>query len=906
MPHDTPHRNLSAKLSAPMALPSQITRARLTNLVCQEPAPRLVLIRAPAGFGKTTMMLQCKQQLDAQGVRTAWLTLDTSDNDVTRFLECLCAALQDLIVAPVADRRPEDYGFDLLGQIGQSMSPFALFIDEFEVMQEPGVLGFVRSLIDHVPPGSSIVLGSRSVPDLGLGKMRARGQLIEIDARLLRLTAAEAEEFLGRHTGLALTPAELELARRKTEGWAAGLWLLSTALTHQETHAEYIARFSGTHLAVADYLTTDVLNMQTPEVRDFLLRTSILRELSPLLCLALVPQVDAEAMLRRLAAENVLVSPIGGDEHRYRLHGLFADLLQAQLKRELTETELSLLHRRAAQGFESQQRPVPAIDHALEAGDTDHALRLLEEHAMSLLSGGRHRLLTRWFDTLPEAALAAHPLLRAIQIWAIGYTRGPWEALTLLDRSGLDSSDDRGVQLHVMALRPVLLQTMDSSTAQYESYMNSLAWLPSGDAFIDNALLTTLAAMNASRGLSSEARRLLDMRRTAQPNVIGDMYDESIEGTMALFEGRLREATTRFRVAIEISQVRGSGKTHGNAWAGVLYAAAVYEANDSATAMNLLRIYVPLARDAGIPDHVTLGYRMLARIAFQSGDVDQALRMLAELESLGHQRQLLRVVASARLERSRLQLMQGHFQAARDELERASVAAIWEPLAHLNLIANNVDYPRLNQLRWEAHAGDRSKAIDDLDLEIGVATAARRHFRALKLRIIRSVALDLDGRSDLASQSMLEVLKDCHAEGFARIVIDEGPAAGALVKRLFGPVQSVWRVNESADFTAWMQRLRQSFDTMSPEEPETRAAMTGAIRPPPDPAASPYQAELLTRKEQRVLKLLAEGYSNAAMSDKLFVSDSTVRTHLRSINSKLGVRGRMQAVAVARDMGLLR
>ncbi|NUT13334.1 MAG: helix-turn-helix transcriptional regulator, partial [Cupriavidus sp.] len=247
-------------------------------------AVKLVLVRAPAGFGKTTAMAQIREQMDAQGLATAWLTLDRADNDVSRFLNCLAEAVQRLGIDAPAGPAP----FDAVAALAAYDSPFTLFIDDFYVVQEPAVLGLVRELVDYMPRRGQIVLGSRSLPDLGLGRLRARGQLIEIDTDRLRFSLEETRDFFSlRQTHAARStalhapqqamPADL-LSRlhSKTEGWPAALWLASLALERHGTETGFIERFSGSDRAVADYLAEDVLANQPREIRDFLLRTSIL------------------------------------------------------------------------------------------------------------------------------------------------------------------------------------------------------------------------------------------------------------------------------------------------------------------------------------------------------------------------------------------------------------------------------------------------------------------------------------------------------------------------------------------------------------------------------------------------------------------------------------------------------
>jgi LuxR family maltose regulon positive regulatory protein len=906
---------IGIKLRPPSASPTQVIRRDIVDVVCAERAARVVLIRAPAGFGKTTTMVQCRDRLQNQGVRTAWLTLDRSDNDASRFLSCLTAALSGLFHDDIGDRAQELAPLRVLAALEESRVSFALFIDELDLIHEPGVVGLLRQLIASLPDCGRVVIGTRSVPDLSLARLRARGHLLEIDAELLRFSQAETDEYLVQRRGIELGARDRMLLQRKTEGWVAGLWLASAALARHDSRGEFIARFSGSNVAVAEYLADDVLNLQPPAVRSFLMRTSILRELNPCLCRALVPGTDCDALLRRLEAENVLVTSIDGDAGSYRYHGLFAGFLRAQLARE-APAEVAGLHAAAARWFEENGRPIRAIDHALEGGDFANALRLLESQAMALLAAGRMRLLSRWLEAIPADLLARHPRLCVARLWSIGLTRGARDALAELDRSQLGASDDPEVRAHVMVMRPSLLVMSDDLEEGYRLGMECLGKLSSGIALVDSVLLSNLANVSVMQRRPDEALRLLDLRRRilgSRSVGIGDMHAECILGTVAMFEGRLAEATTHFRTAVTTTPSQSPSFTKGNVWAGILYAMVVYEAGALDEVRDLLQVYVPIARDAGIPDNVTLGYRLLCRLAFGGGDVDEAFRALAELESLGYQRQYARVVASARLERSRIQLMQGHFEAARDELARGSDPAVWAPLSHLSLVAGEAEYPELCRLRWEACAGDADAAAEALSQEIASATSVRRLYRALKLRVLRAGALDRAGDREGALQEFRVVARNCCREGFVRIAADEAPLISPLARLLAEERHGQAGEPQLAE---WLGRLRAAIGEVErfDESPAHRDAVAAAGHPaagrraaaPIGLAPDKYQLNPLTPKEQRALKLLAEGYSNAAMAEKLFVSDSTVRTHLRNINSKLGVRSRMQAVLVARRLGLLR
>ncbi|MBC7729379.1 MAG: hypothetical protein H7242_17570, partial [Microbacteriaceae bacterium] len=452
---------VASKLSPPSVTAVQVPRAAVCQRIAQAGAVKLVLVRAPAGFGKTTAMVQVRTPLAAQGIDTAWLTLERTDNDVPRFLACLRQALAPIIGDPPAGDAP----LALVDALAAQPSPFTLFLDDFELITEPAVLGLVREIIDHLPRRGQLVLGSRSLPDLGLGRLRAAGQLLEIDVEHLRFSRSETEAFFAlRHAGADQRPlgadrSHLDDLHRKTEGWIAALWLASVSLERREGRSEFISRFSGSNQAIADYLAEDVLAHQPPPVRDFLLRTSILRHLNESLCSALLPDSDSGAILRQPEASNLFLTPIEGEERTYRYHSLFAGFLRTQLTQEMP-SEMVRLHRAASLWYEKRGRPVPAIDHALEGGNYEHAVGMLSQHGESLLEGGRMRLLARWFAAIPEPYTRGAALLHVIHIWAICLSRGPWEAMALLEQPGFSATEDPKVLAHVLALRPMILAMM--------------------------------------------------------------------------------------------------------------------------------------------------------------------------------------------------------------------------------------------------------------------------------------------------------------------------------------------------------------------------------------------------------------------------------------------------------------
>lgn len=883
---------LSAKLSPPAEHSTHIPRTALQAQL-QASAGQLVLLHAPAGFGKTTLLRQARTQLEQTGIACAWLNLDRSDNDVARFTLCLEQAANQIGLTAA----PNATVFDAAQPWQQAAAPFALFLDELEHVHEAAVLGIVRAIIAQLPPLSHVFIATRNLPQLGLARLRSRGQLLSLNAQDLRLTLSETQAFVRMACPQEPSFSTVQELHTRTEGWAAALRLACIAMARSTNAAQFVARFSGSERAMAEYLAEEVLQGQSPAMQEFLLKTSILRQLQPAICQVLLPQLDCQTLLSQLQDSALLLSPQAYEEDSWRSHSLLADYLRSQLQAQQPEA-FKRLHASASNWFEVHGQAVAAMDHALEAQDHAGALRMLERHVDDFLQQGRMRLLARWLARIPETLLAPHPRLQAAAVWATCLSQGPARAETLLRNALQQHPGDPELKAHAAALWPTLRLMQDRNQEALALGRASLRALPQGKPFITGTLLTAMAHLSYTLEGSTAARALLQTARThsQQGSRFLHMYTEATEGLLDLQAGRLRQAAARFRLAVDASHAGHSNQLQGNAWAGVFYAYTVYESQQWQRAEQLLGVYLPLAREVGLPDHMVLSYTMRARMAFAQGDVDLAQAVLIELEYLGHRRQIPRVSAAAHLEHARIYLLQGNAKAARQAMQQAQQGPAWEREPQEHWFAHETEYPALAEIRWQLHFGSPEQALALLAPEIQRAQTQHRERRTLLLQLLHSLALAHTQRPTEAAALLGQLLPTIAHEGYRRLVLDEGPAMGQWLKRCqqLGAEHTLrlpW-ANDPLQ-TETLNRLVQAFGTL-PEDPAHN----------PDNPTAP-QLEQLTRKELRILTLLAEGYSNSAMAEKLFISDSTVRTHLRQINRKLGAASRTQAVAIARKCGLV-
>lgn len=892
-----PARGLGHKLEAPKVGDDVVGRDEHVRRLCDAEGARLILLHAPSGFGKTVVMAQILDEMRRRGCACGWLTLDRADNDASRLVTGLQAAIDRLGATPGTPAESETGNdgtamVELLGRVADLTEPFALFLDDFETLHEDSVLTLIARLIQTLPAHGRLIVGSRKIPDLPMARLRATGEMLELDMRALSFTREETGAFLASARGVDLNEADQTRLHSKTEGWPVALRLASIVLSEARDQSGFVRDFSGSDRLVSDFLAENILDTQDAEVREFLLRTSILRALEPELCEALVPGCDGAALLERLAAANVLLNRIDGTAPVYRFHSLFAAYLRARLASQHPE-ELPRLHTAAMEWYLANDRPVPAIDHGIEAEAIDRVLALVGEVGQACLEQGRIRLLTRWFDMLPDDRVADEPRLCLMKAWAYCFTRGPREAAAVLDANRLEAEAGE-VGAEALSIRTMIRAMSDDFRGAAEIGREALDRAACSSRYSRTVLANCMANAFSVLGAPDAALENLDEARAelgGPEDAFNTMYSESVQGLIDLQENRFREAKARFRLAASARRSDDRRRFNGNAWAGVPLACVRYEEDAQDEAEHLLQVFLPIVRDVSLPDHLILSHVTLSRIAFWHGQVDHAFRYLAELEQVGQRRRLDRVVAGARLERTRLYLRQGNLSAARHQIDRARNNALWEEVRDLRLPANDLDTRDITEARVLLAEGRASEALDILDAESAAAEPRHRRRRLLVLDFLRAAALLRLGETGRARETAGNALRIAAREGYRRLILDEGEPVADAIRAWAGPALSGDLPRRDPVFAEWLQALSDALG------PGHAAGSTEVSRHAPlDP---------LTKKELQILRLLSEGYSNAAMAEKLFVSDSTVRTHLRNINSKLDTASRTQAVAAARQLGIL-
>ncbi len=907
-----------------------MARERVMERIRQAPGAKLILVHAPAGFGITTLLRRIHDECRQEGGASAWLTLDAGDNDLDRFLSCLAQAFAQMnrgstTVRGFFDwRMRQDNGFELADALAATPLPFTLILDEFEHLQNRAVLTVVQQLIDMLGPQQRLVIGSRTQPALSVGRLRARQHLLEIDAAQLRFSLDETAAFLRDKRGLQLDAKDVEKLHDITGGWAAALWLASLAVEGSDNPRRIIQTFSGSHTSIASYLAEDVLSTKPKHLQDFILQTSILQKFCADSCNAVTGRDDGKALLQEIDRSNMFMTPLDEQRTWFSYHPLFADFLRAQLEREYPGLA-AILHRRAADWYIEQQRPTHAIEHAIASGDTGFVLELLDRHAQSLFLQGRVRMLARWFDTLDRRNLVAYPKLISVYCWALLHINRSEEALILLE-TVTDADGTSPVShstYHVLrTFSLMMLDRADETAPMWDDpgILGSAAREP----VLRSMLMIGCAYYYATTSRYQEARVLLDQATQEHPSV-GPLFSIAVagyvRGMLDLVQGNLRAACARLLALIgdesqkrlRFSAMSTTSTTRMGALLGIetdepkardgadsgfasLYLAEVlYEMDSLVEARRLLKLYLPLVKDAGIPDQLIASHVIYARILRSEGNRNDALQVLLELEQSGIQRRLPRVADAARLELARAAMLEGDLDAARATFALVGAAPAWQR-RDMQMIANDIESPTLASARLQIHGGQALAVLPGLKEHLQEAYSRGRMRYALRVKVLYALALSHAGQRNPALRTIRETLQDAQGEGFVRVFKDEGPALLALVREMLESMQEA-SGQENAALRAFAERILARGRTLAARS--GNEAMQAA-----ETAVNAGGSEL-TDRELDVLLLLAQGCGNQAIAEKLFVSVTTVKTHLRNINLKLGAHNRTEAISIARRMGII-
>jgi LuxR family transcriptional regulator, maltose regulon positive regulatory protein len=912
----TPERDrlLATKLHVPGPRPGFLARPRLLERLTEGTAGVLTLVCAPAGFGKTSLLGDWARRSRRP---VAWLSLDGGDSDPARFWRYVAAALDEprpgvgqRVDALFQGGQPplEAVLAVLVNQLVEEPDQVVLVLDDYQLVEAPPVHDSLAALLERLPSQLRLVLASRADPPLPLARLRAGGQLTELREADLRFSSEETAALLRTAVGRELPEAAVAALGERTEGWAAGLQLAALSLQGHADISAFVAGFSGSHRFVLDYLTAEVLDRQSEPLRAFLLETSLLERLSGPLCEAVTGRADSQELLEQAERANLFLHPLDEVRGWWRYHQLFADLLGVRLRQEQPD-RVEGLHRRAAGWHEAQGLADEAIGHALAAGDATWAARLIERQVDARLLRWEGVTLQRWLAALPAELVSSRPRLALAQA-RLALISGQLEAiegpLDAAERRAADAAGEPyepsvGRAASMMANLPASIALQRADLAQLRgdaeqtmaSARRALAALGEGEWMLESLARWHLAVAEWLAGRLAEAEAALASsiavwRAASQRAPAAAALGYHYLGLVQRDRGHLEAALATYREALAVAADPDGPAPQVAGVAQVGMAGVLYERGELDAALGHATDGIALCRQLVYTSPLATGLLTLAWIRQARGDQAGALAAIGEAERVGVSPKVVALLNPVPAQRARLALAQGDVDAAARWVRARGLGAEDEP-----------SYPRereylvLARVLLATQAPGQAQGLLD---RLHARAAAQGQIRSvIEARALQALARAVGGDQAGAQAALVDALALAAPEGYLRGFVDEGPPMAALLRELVGRRQDRPAAADAVP-RDYLARLVEAFEQagLPVRLPVRRGGVvvTGLVEP-------------LSARELEVLRLLAAGAPNRAIARQLVVTLDTVKRHVSNLFSKLEVANRTQAVARARELGLL-
>ncbi len=899
---NTDYTLLGTKLYIPKPRKALVRRIRLIDRLNTGFERKLTLISAPAGFGKTTLLSDWIAQSQ---LPVAWVSLDSGDNDPVYFIKYIIAALQSIESkfgesALTLLQSPQQLPLDviiinLIQDIENISDNFVLVFDDYHSIDTGKIHQLVDLLIDRMPPQMHLVIATRVDPNLPLSRLRVRNQLNEFRSSDLGFTLDETVQFFNKVMNLDISIQDIEILETRTEGWIAGLQLAALSIQGRSDISDFIKSFAGDDRLIVDYLAEEVFNFQPENIQNFLLQTSILNRLSEPLCDCVTNQKGSQKMLEELERANLFLVPLDNKRCWYRYHHLFSDLLRQRLYQKKHDI-VNQLHLKASKWFEANNLIEEAIEHALASKDFDRAAHLMEVFRMIKWQGGDQVLLFKWLDQLPNEHKLNKPNLGICHAKILLENGQPEAAEKILDR--LEKTHITHLKRDRVASNGKLetvenpeIYTLPGRIAAMKAFMASLkgdveginkysrqarTYLSKNDSAW-YAIISISSAIAQEIEGDTEAAIDAHVEAVAAAREAGNVYFYLIAQLWLAIvlknSGQLPAAIEICRQLLnEVNERRLSFNVAvGHVWG--IYGEMLYELNELDEARQYAIKGIEFLEKGHDVSHLGWRYSCLAKILCSKQNLTDAEKIAVKMDKLMQTSAIPPwVLMNINAVKARIYLMKGNFRALEKWVNECGLK-LDDTLTMLHE-AEHIMFARIliAQSRFEDALGMLNRLIAE-DEKTG------RILNQIETLVLKAMALKKSNNETESMTAVKKALSLAEPGGYIRVFVDEGPAIAELLEKSLNVKSDIPR--------AFVKKLLSEFK------------LKKVIH------SDEFLVEQLSDRELEVLRFIAAGLSNKKITEQLFISMSTVKTHLRNIYGKLDVHSRTEAIAKAKELGLL-
>jgi LuxR family transcriptional regulator, maltose regulon positive regulatory protein len=862
----------------------------------------IVVLAAPAGYGKSTLMARWHARLLEQGVSCAWLSLDEDDNDAARFLRHLIAALQNAsahIGKDVAEDLIADFAGGsrsvleaIAGDVAQVRHRIVLFLDDLQLVEGPEVREVLNWLINYAPRVLQFVIGTRQDPGLRLSGLRVRCQLLELGAEQLQFDAAETAQFYKSRLGRDLPAPDLQTLLAKTEGWPAALELAALVLAGSSEPKAFIRHFAGTDASVVDYLCDMVLSQTDERTRDIVFRSSMFDRICAPLVRAVTDVNDAEEALLGLRARNLFLIPLDRSWEWVRFHHLVGEFFRETYRRTAPEQARECLVR-GARWMHANGHVEEAVNYMIRAQEWEQATQWVADSVEELVfRRGYHQTILRWMNALPEDCVDRYPVIRVQYAFALSfypryqeYEAQIYRLQQLLQNLEAQAHHDAH---RVDQLRCAVEMQVAMSAGLRDDGMRggelAAAWLlrwPEASLTRKGVMGNVLSFGHKTRGhIDAGLETIAETRRWLEQSegFYALSWTAYLEALLHLKRGNYFDSRLACTRGLELVERKLHGHPVQSSLFHGLLAGIAYEFDEIEQALAHLEPALSNVNEYAHADAMIVACLTQARIQHLRHDESGALAMLKEGQELGEQRGWRRVTLSLAAEECRSLARAGRHEEARLVATRFDFHELPVRSAAAPLISDKALRAASRYLLKQ------SPTVVVEALGAAIENGRQRGFahRTVEMLVLRALAEKEDGDWTSALADLRSALTIAAPRNYVRVFLDEGRELGALIDRLD---TEQLRGSEAAPLARRLQR---------------------AMGAPDIPGGAPIgMGEELTKRELSILKRLESGLSNKEIAEAIFVSEGTLKWHLHNVYGKLSVKNRTGAMTRARSLGIL-